>query len=58
MSAYIVKFDGLAARTRLLENNYKKKLERIENLKQAILQKAFSGELTPSPSQAINEAAE
>jgi type I restriction enzyme, S subunit len=52
------KFDQLAAQSRLLENSYRKKLDQIAALKQCILQKAFSGELTSPPSQAIREAAE
>jgi type I restriction enzyme S subunit len=41
-----------------LEENYRKKIDELVELKQSILQKAFSGELTSPPSQAIKEAAE
>jgi len=41
-----------------LEANYRNKLIRLESLKQAVLQKAFSGELTSPPSSALKEAAE
>ncbi|MBI3700873.1 MAG: restriction endonuclease subunit S [Afipia sp.] len=41
-----------------LEQAYRRKLEGVAELRQSILQKAFSGELTSPPSQAIEEAAE
>ncbi|MGO9007684.1 MAG: hypothetical protein ACLQIQ_20145 [Beijerinckiaceae bacterium] len=41
-----------------LEDLYRTRLEFISDFKQSILQKAFSGELTSPPSQAIKEAAE
>jgi type I restriction enzyme S subunit len=41
-----------------LEATYREKLSFLAELKQSILQKAFSGELTSPPSQAIKEAAE
>jgi type I restriction enzyme, S subunit len=41
-----------------LEISYRKKLSSLAELKQSILQNAFSGELTAPPSQAIKEAAE
>ena len=41
-----------------LEKAYRRKLADIAQLKQSILKKAFSGELTSPPSQAIKEAAE
>jgi type I restriction enzyme S subunit len=41
-----------------LEENYRRKVIEIAALKQSILQKAFSGELTSPPSEAIQEAAE
>jgi type I restriction enzyme S subunit len=41
-----------------LEEIYRRKLLSIVDLKQSILQKAFSGELTAPPSQAFKEAAE
>jgi type I restriction enzyme S subunit len=41
-----------------LEEIYREKLSSLAEIKQSILQKAFSGELTAPPSQAIKEAAE
>lgn len=41
-----------------LEISYQKKVSDFVELRQSILQKAFSGELTSPPSQAIQEAAE
>ena len=38
--------DTLSLETKQLEENYRKKLESLEELKKSILQKAFSGELT------------
>lgn len=42
----INQLEALSAETKQLEENYRKKLERLEELKKSILQKAFSGELT------------
>jgi len=50
--------DALAERRWTLERIYIRRLEAIKDLKQSILRKAFSGELTALPSQAIEEAAE
>lgn len=58
VSEHVAKFDELATQTRSLEHAYKKKLEQISGLRHAILQKAFSGELTSPPSSALKEAAE
>jgi type I restriction enzyme S subunit len=44
--------------TKALGANYRAKLNDISFLKQTILRKAFSGELTSPPSSAIKEAAE
>jgi type I restriction enzyme S subunit len=44
--------------TQRLANMYEQKLAALDALKKSILQKAFSGELTSPPSQAIKEAAE
>ncbi len=41
-----------------LEASYQQKAAGLADLKQSILRKAFSGELTSPPSQAIKEAAE
>lgn len=43
---------------RSLENHYKRRIAALISLKHALLQKAFSGELTSPPSQAVKEAAE
>lgn len=42
----VIDFDCLAERSRNLESSYIQKLASLSNLKQSILQKAFSGELT------------
>jgi type I restriction enzyme S subunit len=52
------KLDAIAAETQRLEILYQTKLNTSSELKQAILQKAFSGELTSPPSNALQEAAE
>lgn len=44
--------------TKRVEAICRRKLEAVAELKQSILQKAFSGEVTSPPSQAIKEAAE
>lgn len=43
--AIVEKLDKLSEQTKKLEENYKKQLEDLEELKKAILKKAFSGEL-------------
>jgi type I restriction enzyme, S subunit len=48
----------LAEKVRRLETCYEARLRHISELKQSILQKAFSGELTSPPSHATREAAE
>lgn len=50
--------DELASNVVALEDAYREKLTGLADLKQSILQKAFSGELTSPPSRAIKEAAE
>jgi type I restriction enzyme S subunit len=52
------RLDELAERTRRLATTCRRKIELLVSLKQSILQKAFSGELTLLPSQAIEEVAE
>jgi type I restriction enzyme S subunit len=54
----VARLNDLAARKGELKGFYTKRLETISELRQSILQKAFSGELTSPPSQAIKEAAE
>lgn len=49
---------GLAAETQQLEANYWQKLDALTDLEQAILKKAFAGELTAEPERALKEAAE
>lgn len=48
----------VSEQTKRTEAIYTQKLAALADLKQSILQKAFSGELTSPPSQAIQEAAE
>lgn len=50
--------EGAAESAVQLGENYRRKISELAALKQSILQKAFSGELTSPPSQAIKEAAE
>ena len=55
---FVAVLDELLEKTRELRSAYRRKLEYLGDLKRSILQKAFSGELTSPPSQAIKEAAE
>jgi type I restriction enzyme, S subunit len=48
----------VSEKTRALEDKYKRKLNKLVQLKRSILQKAFSGELTSPSSTALKEAAE
>jgi type I restriction enzyme, S subunit len=48
--------DTLAAETKRLEAIYQQKLDNLAELKQAVLQKAFAGELTAQPEQFLQEA--
>jgi type I restriction enzyme, S subunit len=50
--------DTVATETKRLEAAYRLKIIRLEDLKQAILHKAFAGELTAHPERALPEAAE
>ncbi len=52
------KLADLEGEVQRLVSSYERRLSQIQELKQSILQKAFSGELTSPPSQAIKEAAE
>jgi type I restriction enzyme S subunit len=52
------RLNEMAARKRELEDFYDKRVATISELRQSILQKAFSGELTSPPSRATQEAAE
>jgi type I restriction enzyme S subunit len=54
----VERLDAMAEESRRLEVSYQARLVCISDLKQSILQKAFSGELTSPPAQAIREAAE
>jgi len=47
----------LQAKTQRLESIYRQKLGSLAELKQSILQKAFSGELTANPDKTLKEAA-
>lgn len=51
------KLDSMAQEVERLEASYRSKLKNVSELKQALLEKAFCGELT-SPMRAIKEAAE
>ena len=42
----VQKLDALLAKTKILGNIYQRKLTALTELKQSLLQKAFSGELT------------
>lgn len=50
--------DNMASNVAALEDAYSARLVKLADLKQSLLQKAFSGELTSPPLQAIREAAE
>jgi type I restriction enzyme, S subunit len=52
------KLDDLLANSERLTDAYRKKIEVLAKLRQSLLQKAFSGELTSPPSSTIQEAAE
>jgi len=51
------KIEELYGNTQRLQILYQQKLERLAELKQAILQKAFAGELNAQPEKALQEAA-
>ncbi len=55
---HVAIFDELAEQTSALKKIYETKLGQLRDIRQSILKKAFSGELTSPPSQAIKEAAE
>ena len=52
----IKKLDALSSETNRLEAIYQHKLTTLAELKQSILHKAFSGELTAQPERALQEA--
>ncbi len=52
----VEKLKSLSHKIRLLEETYQHKLRGFVELKQSILQKAFAGELTSKPEQALKEA--
>ncbi len=53
--AIVQSLEDLSVKSRSLEAIYKKKLDRLTQLKQTILQKAFAGELTTQPEQVLKE---
>lgn len=53
-----IQLDALSREVEGMEMLYRAKMDRLVHLKQSVLQKAFSGELTSPPSQAAKEAAE
>jgi restriction endonuclease S subunit len=54
--AIVRKLDALSSETQRLEAIYQQKLDNLAELTQAILQKAFAGELTAQPEQFLQEA--
>jgi type I restriction enzyme S subunit len=54
----VAKAEALSSQIEDLESLYRQKLDNLAELKQAILQKAFAGELTAQPEKALQEAAE
>ncbi|MEJ0015348.1 MAG: hypothetical protein WDN25_02075 [Acetobacteraceae bacterium] len=52
------KIESIATAIKNLEIVYRRKLNHLEELKQSILRKAFSGELTAHPAQSLPEAAD
>jgi type I restriction enzyme M protein len=56
--AIVRKLDDLSSLTQRLQGIYQAKLAFLAGLKQAILQKAFAGELTAHPEHTLPEAAE
>jgi type I restriction enzyme S subunit len=53
--AIVKKLDGLVAETQRLETIYRQKLAALNELKQSILQKAFTGELTADTPKTVKE---
>lgn len=51
----VERIDAIRKETRLLESIYQKKLTALAELKQSILHKAFTGELTQAPEQKLAE---
>lgn len=52
----VVRINDLAEQTQRLESLYQQKLNNLAELKQAVLQKAFAGELTAQPEQFLQVA--
>ena len=57
-SKIVVLLDGLSASTERLESLYQSRLANLAELRQAILGKAFAGELTANPEKLLQAAAE
>lgn len=57
-SAITERIQAIEVETKNLENIYRQKLNNLVELKQAVLQKAFAGELTAQSIEAVQEAAE
>ncbi len=55
--AIIDQIEAMAAETKNLEVTYQQKLDTLAELKRALLQNAFAGELTAQPKRAMREAA-
>ena len=54
----VLQLDEIESEAERLADMYRRKMATIDDLEQCILQKAFSGQLTSPPSQAIRDAAE
>ncbi|MGB3206980.1 MAG: restriction endonuclease subunit S [Crinalium sp.] len=54
-NSLVTKIDELAAETQRLESIYRQKITALNELKQSILQKAFTGELTADTSKTVKE---
>jgi restriction endonuclease S subunit len=54
----VKQFEDLARETNLLADSYRRRLSELTDLKQAILQKAFSGDFSVPPAAALKAAAE
>jgi type I restriction enzyme S subunit len=53
----LLQLDAMSLQVGYIEAIYQQKLTFLAELKQAILRKAFAGELTSSPEKALKEAA-
>ena len=56
VASMVAQITAIETQTQQLESIYQQKLDSLSELKQSILQKAFSGELTKAPDRALAEA--